>query len=145
MSMHIATQEDLKNFKYDGIELEYLKGVDIQKQLEAYFALGPVIVGKFDGELICIGGWYQISPGVLQSWMLFNKAARPHAQEIAEKINEQLTQALDENYHRVQTFVFEGKKDLEKYAEIMGFQWESVMKSFGPNKEDVIIYRMVKE
>lgn len=138
-----ATEESVKNFEYDGIEKEMLDKINWRGQLDAYCKAGRAWqVMNESTNPIMLWGLFECSPGVLQGWMLFNRAAAFYAKSIAADIHERLRKEL-RTYHRIQTFVFAGEKSA-RYIELMGLKYEAKLECFGPNKEDALIYAMVK-
>jgi len=129
-------------FEYDGIEMEILQSIDWRAQLKGYLTIGPAWTILSGEEIIGIGGYFTISKGVLQAWMLFNQGARIARKAIASDFKKKLREAMEEN-HRIQTYVFEGQDRAAGYVRIMGFEEEARLKAFGPNKENVHVYSMV--
>ena len=139
-----AEMKEIDRFEYDGIEQEVLKSMDWRSQLKQYLLLGPAWTGIHEREIVGFAGFYQISPGVAQAWMLFSKSARIHAKSIASNVKAKLEPVFGNGkFHRIQTFVFDGEKAAEKYVSLMGFVRESELEAFGPNKENMIVYKMV--
>ena len=134
-----ADEESLKFFEYDGIEKVMLDKLNWREQLMTYHKIGRVwkVMNEAKNPVM-LYGLFEISKGVLSSWMLFNRAAGFYSKAIAAHIKEHLKAEL-KNYHRVQTLVFAGDK-AAGYVQLMGFKKESVMKCFGPDKQDAEVW-----
>ena len=145
MTIRTAGLLDALEFKYDGNELDILNSFDWRGQLEVYVKIGETWIFEHDGKALILSGYYQLSPGVLQFWMLFNRDAKNHAKFIIREFRKMLTRELHkQGVHRVQTLIYKGVKRDAKFAEAFGFEKEGVLKSFGPNKEDVTMYRVIR-
>jgi len=143
IKIEFATEQVLDNFQYDGIEKEMLNTVDWRRQLAVYYDIGRVWQVMNDmNTVIMLYGLFEISKGVEQAWMLFNKSAAFYAKAIAKEIREHLKRELKE-YHRVQTFVYTDDK-AARYVELFGFYKEAVLKSYGPNAEDAVMYAAIR-
>lgn len=141
-----ATVGDISDFNYDGAETEQLKTFDWRAQLGVYAALGPVWAVDNGAEVVMLGGFYELSPGVLQAWMLFNRGAQPIVKNITRAIRQKIDDAMSTGqHHRIQTLVVDGERANEKYVRLMGFQREATLEAFGPRKEDMTVYKIVKK
>lgn len=145
MTIKKASLSDALEFEYDGDELKTLNSFNWKGQLEVYVKIGETWIFEHDGKALVLSGYYQLSPGVLQFWMLFNKDAKDHAKFIIREFRKMLDRELHkQGVHRVQTLIYKGIKRDAKFAEAFGFEKESTLKSFGPNKEDFIMYRVIR-
>lgn len=139
------TPELIGRFEYNGSELKTLKDIDWKSRMEVYLASGSGWCVEHNGEVIMVGGYYQISKGVAQAWMMFNQESKDHAIFMVKAIREKLEEAFSAGNHRVQTYAYKTDLGGRKYIEIMGFKYEARAEAFGPNGEDMIVYKIVRK
>ena|SRR3990167_10314886 len=145
MIVRAAKLEDAFKFNYDGEELEVMKKFDWRNQLAIYLQVGVGYIYEDCEKDIMFAGHYVLSPGVLHFWMLFNKDAKNRAKDIIGEFRKLLAANLQShNVHRIQTLVYKGNKKDAKFAEAFGFKKEGMLEAFGPGKEDVVMYKVIK-
>ena len=136
----------IMGFEYDGVEAKTLEGkMNVNLLIHGFARYGPAWIGIWRGR--CVGGCgiLPISPGVGQTWMFFNKAARPFAKTIVREIKKRTEPLMEEyDWHRLHTFVPAYSEEAVRFAECLGYSRESLMSMFGPNKEDYYVYAKLR-
>jgi hypothetical protein len=145
MKTRLANAEDVRTFEYDGDEAKIMEAFDWRRQLATYLSIGPAWIFENDGAALVFAGYFQLSPGVLQVWMLFNEDAKHSAKSLVKEFKRILAEAMQKkDVHRIQTLIDEAKIKDASFAALIGFEYEATLEAFGPRKEDVMIYKMVK-
>lgn len=145
MNTKRAYPKDVKNFEYDGDEAKILESFNWRLQLENYLSIGPGWIFEDNKKTLVLAGYYQLSPGVLQVWMLFNKSAKHFAKSLVKEFRQILSEGMElQGIHRIQTLIDSTKEKDEAFAKLVGFKKEAKLEAFGPRKEDVILYKMLK-
>jgi hypothetical protein len=97
-------------------------------------------------EIIAIVGANQLWPGVAHGWVLVDAKAKayPHTmvtdtRKIIKKVFKQLQLV------RMHTLMRPEKADYLRWAEMVGFRYESTMRKGGKDGKDILMYSIVKD
>lgn len=93
-----------------------------------------------ESNIVGCGGVIDIWRGVGHAWLLVSKEAEknPFASLIVSR--EVMEAMFDDGYHRIQATVLNGFQKAMRFIEFLKFKPESILKNYGPNKEDFIMY-----
>ena len=97
-----------------------------------------------DDRPIACGGVVQAGQGVGNLWLFVTDEARGHGLKLsrfARKVVIRLFAVM--RFHRVQTVIRADKKEYRRWAELMGFQQEAVLRKAGPSQQDLLLYSRV--
>lgn len=115
-------------------------------RIRQYETLGPSFSAATDaGNIIAMGGILESTPGVGHVWMALSTEAlrRPKSLvKICRTLFVELKNGL--NLHRLQADIDIHEWANIRFAERYDFNFEGVMKAYGPNKEDFYRYAWVE-
>lgn len=131
----IYRQQKYDSLIGDGYE-EYIT------RIRQYESTGPAFVSRTETDVaIALGGIIQITKGVGHLWMALSTEAlrRPKGLFKACKyLFEELKETCD--FHRIQADIDAGEWANIRFAEKYDFNYEGIMKAYGPDKEDFYRY-----
>lgn len=130
-------------------EMIHLEGMETDadlKVLEHYIKKGPAVTIFVDGEPICAGGVAFIHGTKMgESWGFVGKNIAKHKKAVLILSRKFLDDVFDEyEMRRLQSTC---RADIEthiRYLEYMGFEREGLLRRFGRNGEDYIMYARVR-
>ena len=101
-----------------------------------------------DGIGVALLGCSPVSPGVGHVWLVFLPAFEPDRHTLtlvraAKQLNDKAMEVL--NLHRLQTLTDASQLPNQRLLELAGFRAEAVLTMFGPDKQDCLLYRKLKE
>lgn len=115
-------------------------------RIRLYEKQGPAFAAVTETDIvIALGGIISITPGVGHVWLTLSTEAlrRPKSLlKVCKLIFKEMVQA--KNYHRVQADIDITQWDNIRFVERHDFNFEGVMKAYGPNKEDFYRYAWIK-
>lgn len=133
----------LINFKIEHlnqIKASQLIGMD----LSAYtHAEGPAKTLIKDGEIVGCGGIQKLWKGVGEAWLILGDYALEYPIEVGLKCI-RLFRVMGPEFHRIQAHVLEGFDKGIQLVEAIGFEHESLMKQYSPNKENYHRYVILR-
>ena len=95
------------------------------------------------GEPVCIGGVARLWPGVGEAWLGATRLARQYPLFMVRGMRHHLgVCAAEMRLHRVQCVVLAARRSRRRWAGLLGFEEEGLMRKFGPQGED--FYRFAK-
>lgn len=95
-----------------------------------------------DGNIIGCGGLVEFSPTCVEAWLLLNhELVRKYARDIIPVIKYNMG---NHGYLRTQAFVDVGFERAEKFLELLGFEYEATLRSYGLNGIDQKIFCIIK-
>lgn len=97
----------------------------------------PTIVG--------IAGIMPYEEGVGYGWSVLSKHFPKYAFRITKLIKEYCKEQLAENYHRIEIQAQDDFLPATRWAEMLGFEFESVRKQASPFRDDMRVYVMLRE
>jgi len=98
--------------------------------------------GFDDGQVVGCAGFIPVSKGVASAWAYLGELTKRNRFEVTKLIMRTCDKLLsDGTFHRIHTLVKADHVMGRRWAEAMKFEQESVVASFGPNREDYITYR----
>jgi hypothetical protein len=94
------------------------------------------------GDILFVGGCVEIHEGVAELWsILSSDAIRRQGSFITRGIRDYLNMLqLEHGYHRLFTLVEASFVEGHRWAQILGFKMEAVLKKYRPDKRDVAVY-----
>jgi len=131
----------LEDFEYNGIEIGLFKHTNVNDLIRHYAREGKALMGLRNGKMGGASGIYPVAPWLGFSWAFINKVAKENPFDVYEAIRDGETQFVKElGVHRLQTHAMEKERIAWKMLELLGYKREGIMKAFGRNKEDYIMY-----
>lgn len=104
--------------------------------------------GKFavihDDNPVCILGVATSTPGVGQGWLVGTDQIGLAGVEVAKAAKRIIATLFENDVHRIQCYSASFHTQAHKWLELIGFQKESVMKSFGKDGTDFYCYAITK-
>lgn len=120
---------------------------DADEAAVAFWSSGPfrTAVCDPDGLPIAAGGYEQIMPGVLQSWMVGTQHGWDNHYASIHRATRWLQQTLLDSgkFRRIQTNGLTKRTEACKWYERLGMQLEGIQRAVGANGEDVSMYARV--
>lgn len=105
---------------------------------------GPAETVTFDGEPICCAGIVLLGWNRGEAWALLSTIFYSHVRACYRIIKDRLSGMIKENgLVRVQTLVAPDFVEGSRLVEHLGFNQEGLLKKYGPNHEDLLIYGRV--
>jgi hypothetical protein len=95
-----------------------------------------------DGEVVyACGGVVEMWQGRALAWILLSEFSTRHFVKIHRTVKRFFEIAP---YHRIEAAVDVGFKEGERWAKMLGFQYEGTMKGYTPDKRDCDLYAIVR-
>ena len=135
----------LEDFRYEGVEKRIALWLDLKAYAARQARLGVAYMGFIDGKLAGFGGIYPLWYGVGQAWFVTNPEAKPYIRQIITYTKRIISATMVAyNFHRVQAYALIDEPKATKMLELLGFIREGTLKMFSPNKEDMVMYCILK-
>ena len=115
-----------------GIDLEVYNHTD-----------GPAMTFIRDDKIVGCGGIHRLWKGVGEAWLILGDDVFQYSVVSARHIV-RLFKGMVTDFHRIQAHVLNGFDKGTQLAESIGFTHESLMKQYGPNKEDYHRYVILR-
>ncbi len=97
------------------------------------------------GGMLAIGGLVIIARGVAEVWLAPSQLARRYPLALTQAAGRFLDQAWRElKLHRLQAGVLAQNRRACRWIELLGFAREGVMRKFGPQGQDFVLYAKVR-
>ena len=100
----------------------------------------------YEGTIVAAFGCVMRYPGVADAWAVVSDDARGHGLSLTRLVRRQMHDWIKQLYvWRVTAGVVDGERSLEyaRWAELLGFEFESVEACAGPHGEDIWRYRWI--
>ena len=139
--------EDILKIAVRGTEKIFFAGIkNLLKQGEFQEKAGPAFSAFENGKILGAAGVGILWPGVGEAWVCASEEVVAKTLWFHKTIKRTLYNIIEYlNLHRVQTAVEVNFEIGKKWAERLGFKYESTMPSYGPNKETYLRYVIIKE
>lgn len=145
MKVDTLTPKLVDSFHYDGVEAKELASVDWKNEIRNRLLVGPGWSVDKDGQQILIFGFFKVSAGVAQGWMLFNQESKKHSRTMAKVMSEKSNWVMDQGmFHRIQIYLMSTDIPGIKYIQLMGFKYEAVLEKYSHDRQDMVIYKMTR-
>lgn len=106
---------------------------------------GPAWTMEKDGRVIAVMGITAVSGGIGLVWSFISDEARGHGKMMVKFAREKMKFALTEmRFHRLQAVVREDRPEYQRFAELMGFQKEGLMRKACANGDDLWLYSRIE-
>lgn len=119
--------------------------IDEPAQVASFlFSRGPAFTARVDGGIACVAGFAFLWRGVAEAWAVVTPLGWAHPMFIHRNVAVRLHQLI--HNHGVWRLQASVKLDFAKgrrWVEALGFEEESVMERFGPNREPFMRYVML--
>lgn len=136
---HIRLIRNVDESKFYGISNEQM----IRYSHEAQKS-GPAWTVITDGEVILCGGAKIVMPGMGEAWTYFSEDIHSHALAVHRIVKKMLQFIIDEHkLRRIQAISKETVPDAGRWLEALGFQKEGVLRKFGPEGDNFVLYARV--
>ncbi len=137
--------EDLTQVPYRPCEAKFIDKVDA-KNILAAIEDGPAYTGVLDDKVVVCAGVSIMWPGLGEAWLLTHPDIGEQKFWFYRRLKKMFTLiARVKKLHRVQSDVdctFEESNLMMKH---LGFEEESRMNSYGPNREDFFRYVLIAD
>ena len=110
-------------------------------------ASGPSFTAVEGDLILCCVGLKVIKEGVAEAWMVLSKEGtdRKYLRAMYFQVSTHMKELMrDLNLHRVQAWVREDFHAGARYAEVLGFKKEGVMRKYDIDKTDCFLYSFVE-
>lgn len=95
---------------------------------------------------VAVGGIAIVSPGVGNGWSYISDDARPFALQVVRFAKETMREVMTNlGLHRVHVTVKDGLEQYSRFAEILGFRSEGVLRAAAPDRSDLRMMAIVRE
>lgn len=133
---------ELRPFDSEWIEKLGAQGVNDYSLLGD---MGPAYTGRFEGKVIFCAGIRLMWKGVGEVWSLGDRyLAKKFAIEMFEWQSELIKAEIDlKHFHRLQAHVLKKWKGACKYMERLNFEPEALLRKYGPDGSDYILYARI--
>lgn len=109
-----------------------------------YHDRGPAFTGLIDGKVAACAGVATFWPGMGEAWAVVTELGRQHRREVHRAVKTIFGSIVrDGGYHRIQADVVANFAVGRRWAEHLGFEFESFMRKYGPRGEDYVRYRIL--
>lgn len=99
---------------------------------------------KAAGKPVACGGFVEIGYGVAMVWVIASDGVRGHGRKFCRFARRATRIACEEmGWHRVQAAVRADRREYQRWAELMGFEREGVLRKAAPDKSDLCLYARV--
>ena len=119
-------------------------GIDLEKAGEMWENGGPSYTLVIDGQIVCCAGVVLMEWGRGEAWTLvsslFYKYPKTSFKAIKTKLDEI---AKEKNLRRVQSLINSNSEWGERWMEHLGFRKEGMLRAYGPNGEDFIMFSRI--
>ncbi len=104
----------------------------------------PAWTMKEDGRPIACGGVVHAGGGVGVIWMYTTDAARGHGVKLCRFAKTAINIVFEEmRFHRLQAVIRADRPEYTRWARLMGFECEGLMKKAAPDKTDLYLFARV--
>ncbi len=94
--------------------------------------------------IIAVVGLSMLWAGTMEIWSVTGNGISKHPISYVKTVRKLIDEfSVQLKIHRIQSACICGDKQLEKWFECIGFQKESVMKKFGPDRKDYFMYARI--
>ena len=97
----------------------------------------PTIVG--------IAGIMTYEEGVGMGWSVLSKHFPKYARRITRLVKEHCKEQLQTTYHRIEIQTQDDFAPANRWAEMLGFEFEAIRKQASPHRKDMRVYTMLRE
>jgi RimJ/RimL family protein N-acetyltransferase len=136
------TSNDAYYLDYRSLDASYFKTYDeTVAYIETLQALGPTITVVYQEQIAACWGFARVVPGVYEAWCLGSKLFNKHP--IATTRTAKFVLEHGAKYiaaHRIQLTVRADNKVANNWASVLQFQYEGLMKQFGHDKADYVMF-----
>lgn len=106
-----------------------------------YPKVGPAFTLMSGGVPICSGGIATLWDGVGEAWMLISKHVQRHPVSVYRSVLNGMNDIIEkQGLHRIQAVVKEDDRTSVRWIERLRFVREGILRQFGPDKADYVIY-----
>ncbi len=137
--------EDIVRITYRENEAKMLSQVDREK-IDYMVQQGPAYTAVLEGKVLVCAGVSILWKGVGEAWLLTHPDIGDYRIWFYRKLKKMFNLIIKKyKLHRVQSDVDCNFQESCNMMEHLGFEIESLMQSYGPNKEDFVRYVLVAE
>jgi|TARA_B100001939_G_C16754180_1_gene535404 hypothetical protein len=141
----VYANNDAYHLDYRTLDASYFDSYDATvAYIEQLQTTGPAITITYQEQIAACWGFAQIVPGVFEAWclgsQLFNKYPVATTRT-AKFVIEQGVRFLAA--HRIQLTVLASNKVANNWASVLQFKYEGLMKQFGHDKQDYVMYAKI--
>ena len=126
------------------MELEDAQLILGSETLERYsMVVGPAKTLIIDDKIIGCGGIEPVWRGVGDAWLLLSRYLFEYPIAVGKHCKKMLPE-MSRSFHRVQALVLADFVKGVQFVNALGFEYEGIMKSYGPNREDFLRYVILR-
>lgn len=112
------------------------------RQAVAHWVAGPAVTAELGGEIMFCVGINERWAGVGEVWFVLSPKAAKHP-GVFWALRTLIDQAHEKGYHRLQAAVDYRWWDSVRFAEWLGFKREGIMRKFGSDGRNYLLYARV--
>jgi hypothetical protein len=110
---------------------------------ELFAATGPAYTALVDGEVAAVAGIAVMWPGVAEAWAVLTAVGRAHPAFVHRAVARTLRGLVRQlGLRRLQASVDASNPVALRWAEVLGFRPEGVMRAYGPQGQDFVRFAM---
>ena len=126
--------QEAQEFMYDYITPEYATG--LARASDAYTTIND------NGDILFCGGLAEYWNGRAMMWSFLSRHLNPR---LFVKLHKKVLKYLAmQDYHRIEVSIAEEHAEGIKWAELLGFERESLMKKYTPDAQNSFMYVRLK-
>ena len=135
---------DYLSIELSEYEKEYRADQPVAVWAQGHFLAGPAFTARApDGDIVFMIGVHRIWPGVGEFWCVAAPGISQHPHVLVT--GRELFLRLSAGHVRVQATVNHKHEEGVRLVEHFGFRPEGLMRRYGPNGNDFIMYSIVRE
>ena len=126
-------------------DLEYATmGYNLELFAES-FIHGPGFTLLYKGTIVGCAGVTVLWKGVGEGWFRGSPLIYEHRSKVILASIEGFKMIRESGFHRIQSIIVADHHAAVRYAEKLGFEFEGVMRKYGPDKSDCLRYAYISE
>lgn len=115
-----------------------------ESAIDAWYDRGPASTVVIDGDIICCGGVVLLGYQRGEAWMLMSPLFAKYPKTVYSSVKRFLNNTIKvEKLRRVQAISNPDHYKAGTFLEHLGFQCEGVLRKYGPNCEDLLMFSRV--
>lgn len=117
---------------------------DWDKWVEGWKDGGPARTLIIEHQIVCCGGIVLLEWNKGEAWTLFSTLINKYPKSVFRFVRDNLELLIREHeLNRVQALINPYSDRSQRFAEHLGFEKEGLLRSFGPNGEDYLMYARI--
>lgn len=139
-----VSERFIDEFVYTGVESDILGVSDARRMLHLFNNQGESRAILVDGQPVAFVGMFAVNERVGQLWGFFNRSIQKNLKSIMTALKGLVVMVVVENrFHRLQAVCREGNDKAHNLISHFGFEKEGVLREFGANRENFVMYSRI--